>query len=370
MAHGVKRITVKILVTNSHPDRSEAQIYTSLHNAGFEINVICAPDAVRLQQLEDSGIRVMQMAFNARMDFFALRKLRSTLSATSYDIIHAFNKQFLNHVLIASRGIPSRIVAYRGVIGNLSPWNPETRLTFMNRRVCKIVCVCDAVRRYMLSIGIPASRLITVLKGHDLTWYQSMQRAELSRFSIPPDAFVVGCAARMRPRKGIHVLVRSAKDLANRPVHFLLVGEARDRKAASYINASNLSRTVHMLGFRNDASSIMGACDAFIMPSLRREGLPRAVIEAMAQGVPAIVTNVGGMPEIVDHNRNGLIVPPNDPGAITRAIEYLADDPVRRATMGKEARTKIETCFNIERTIEKTMELYKEVMTDEGPHSS
>ena len=91
----------------------------------------------------------------------------------------------------------------------------------------------------------------------------------------------------------------------------------------------------------------------FVMPSVDREGLPRAVIEAMAQSVPAIVTRVGGMPELVEDRVSGLVVPPRDPAALATAIVSLAMNGTRRAHYGAAARARIESHFSITRTVER-----------------
>jgi glycosyltransferase involved in cell wall biosynthesis len=106
----------------------------------------------------------------------------------------------------------------------------------------------------------------------------------------------------------------------------------------------------------------MAACDVFVLPSLRREGLPRAVIEAMAYRTPPIVTNCGGSPELVEDGVSGLVVPPGDDGAIANAVRKLAADPAVREDMGKAARERIRLHFNIENTIRKTLKLYQAVL--------
>ena len=98
-----------------------------------------------------------------------------------------------------------------------------------------------------------------------------------------------------------------------------------------------------------------GAFDVFVMPSLEREGLPRAVIEAMAQGIPAFVTDVGGMPEIVVNGECGLVVPPNDPEALSQAIISLAKDTSLCRRFSDNASMRIRDHFNIQATIRETV---------------
>jgi len=103
-----------------------------------------------------------------------------------------------------------------------------------------------------------------------------------------------------------------------------------------------------------------------VLPSLRREGLPKTVIEAMAYAVPPIVTNVGGSPELVEHGRSGLVVPPGDAGALADAIETLRHDPALAEAYGQAARCRIAEHFPIANTINATAELYRELASSVG----
>jgi glycosyltransferase involved in cell wall biosynthesis len=206
---------------------------------------------------------------------------------------------------------------------------------------------------------IPAARLVTIHKGHDPDWYR-FERPHRQDFDIPPDAFIVGFTGNIRPVKGIDVLLSAARILARDcpSVHFLLVGEVRDKAILRLSRDTEATRRIRFTGFRSDAAAIAGMCDAYVMPSVEREGLPRGVIEAMAQGVPPIVTDVGGMPELVRHEASGLIVPPRDPQALAAAIQRLAGAPELVRALGAEAKRRIATDFHIDRTVEKFCDLY------------
>lgn len=352
----------KILLINSHPDRSEAFMIGQLAARGYDADVILHPKAVRRSVIESAGLPVYPLEIGRRLQPSLIRLIRERVRAGAR-LVHCFNKRSLSNAVFALRGTRVPIVTYRGVIGNLSRWNPETRLTFFNSRVKKVICVCDAVKDYMESIGIEPGKLIRIHKGHRLDWYSPASRGAMKEFGIPEDAFVVGCSARMRARKGLDVLLEAAKRLGGHRVHFLLVGEVTDRKVLQLADGPDIRTQVHLAGFRKDAAALMGACDAFVMPSLRREGLPRAVIEAMAQGVPAVVTDVGGMPEIVVKGESGFVVAAGSADALATALRALQSDSALRSRMGAEARKRVETAFNIETTIGQTVAVYDDVLS-------
>ncbi|MDD4872551.1 MAG: glycosyltransferase family 4 protein [Kiritimatiellae bacterium] len=353
---------MRVLVFNPFNDRSEVSMYLGLLKSGINLEVICDPSAAERQILKDGGITVTEMSIRNRLDINAIRNLRRKLKQTKYDVIYTTLNSCLSVSLIASIGIEVKHVSYRGTMGHLSRWDPASWLTYLNPRINRIVCVSEAVRKYLLSLNIPSSRLITIYKGHDPAWYSVMKPPALSNFGIPQNAFTICFTGSMRPVKGVDVLLKSVQHLpANRDFHFLLVGEVKDPRITQLASSPAISKRIHFTGIRNDAAAIAGTCNVFIMPSVAREGLPRSVIEAMAQGVPAIVTDVGGMPELVINNESGLVIPPGDPQALAKAISYLADHPDKLHDMGENARNRITTVFNIRTTVDKTLKLFQEV---------
>src|SRR5690606_36593192 len=118
------------------------------------------------------------------------------------------------------------------------------------------------------------------------------------------------------------------------------------------------------LGYRDDAPALTAACDVFVLPSTRREGLARSLIEAMAYGVAPVVTDRGGSPELVQDGACVLVVPVADAPALARAIRTLHDDPDRRARLGSAARVRIRNDFRIEDTIARTLALYRSLVPD------
>ena len=121
---------------------------------------------------------------------------------------------------------------------------------------------------------------------------------------------------------------------------------------------------IHRLGFRTHAPQIAGACDVFVMPSLDREGFSRAVIEAMAYATPPIVSDVGGMPEQIEHGVSGLVVPQADPKALADAILDLYEHPEKRVEMGRRARQRIAEVFTCRRSVRESIALYRELQAE------
>lgn len=369
-------VTIRVLCIASGIDRPMHSIFLGLAKRGMELEVMCPRASeqyqrvdTNLQKLEQAGMPVTHLTLSRNIDLPGIRIIRDHLKRNSYDIVHAYGNRQLSNSIIAARGVPLKLVTYRGNPGNLSFLDPISWLRYLNPRIDRIVCVADAVRDSFLSmrpafLRMPAERPVTIYKGHDLSWYQEAP-ADLSQFGIPPDAFVVGCVANARPRKGLDVLIDAAQWLAQeQSIHLLLVGQMNSRKLQQQIAASPARDRIHLTGFREDAPSLMAACDLFILPVRKREGLSRAAIEAMSYGTVPIVTDCGGNVELVEHGVSGLVIPPNDARAIADAIESLRNNPEMRCSMGAAARDRIATHFNVEDTISKTLALYQQLLAN------
>ena len=352
---------LRILIVSTFYDRSERDIFAALPGMGFETGVICNEHAPYQEPLLAAGVKVTHMDVKNRLDLRSAAMLRRQLKQDGVKVIYAPRNSTLSVSLMASAGLDVRVAGYRGTIGHLSRWDPASWISYFNGRVARIVCVSNAVRRYLLSFDLPESRLVTIYKGHDPKWYET-DGASLETFGIPRGSFVVGFTGNIRPVKGVDILLEAASRLpANTNVRFLLIGEVRDKKVMELAERPNVKNIVHFTGFRKDATALVGQCDAYIMPSIKREGLPRGVIEAMCQEKPPIVTDVGGMPELVENGISGLVVPPLDPDALAGAITSLATNAQLCQTLGKAARRRIESNFNINQTIEEMSNLFREM---------
>ena len=365
-------MSLSALCVVSYSDRPETETLIGLHRRGVEIEVVCPPSAPNRQRFLDAGVPVTDLHIDGRLDLNAIRTLRARLRSRRFDILHAFTNRTISNALIAARGIPLRVVLYRGIVGNLSFLNPVDYTTFLHPRVDRIVCVCDAVRDFLLSmrflgLRLPRERPVRIYKGHDLDWYREAP-GDLTPFGVRPGDFVIVTVANNRPRKGIGVLVEAMPHLpADAPVRLLLVGSGMDEAGLQRSIARSPHRErIHVAGYRKDAPAIAAASQVFVLPTLRREGLPRGVIEAMCYRVPPIVTDVGGSPELVVNGQSGIVVPPHDAQAVAAGILRLMQDSALRDRMGLAARERIRDHFRIETTIEQTHALYEELAVRGG----
>ncbi len=364
-------MAIRSLCIIEDADRPTVATLIGMHNAGIEVSVVCPRSRPNFRLLLDAGLRVLDISFDRNFDRPAQKALRAELIRGRYHILHAFSSRPLSNGLAAAKALPVRIIAYRGIVGNLSFFDPISWQRYLNPRIDKIVCVAEAVRQWFLRmrpafLRMPPTRLVTIYKGHDLEWYNAAP-ANLVEAGIPADAFAIACTAAYRPRKGIDYLIAALEYLPDDlPAHLVLIGNMDDERMIERIARSPASTRIHRIGFKTDAPAWTAACDVFCLPSIKREGLARSIIEAMAYRITPIVTDCGGSPELVIDGDCGFVVPVKDPRAIAGAIEKLYRDPALRRRMGDAARTRIGTHFRNEDTVRKTVALYEELVPDPG----
>lgn len=358
---------IKALCITEDADRPTVATFIGLTAAGVEMSVACPDDAAVRERLAAAGVELLDIPMRSRIDKAAIRMIRERLQTGDYDILHLFSNKALLNGLRASRGLPVKVVAYRGIVGNVSFLDPLSWARILNPRIDRIVCVANAVRDFFLQmrpafLRMPESRPVTIYKGHSLDWYRETA-ADLRSIGLPTDAFVIGCVANYRPRKGIEYLVDAMAELPEDwNAHLILVGTMDAAKLDEKIDNSPVSQRIHRLGHRKDAPSLTAACDVFVLPSIKREGLARSLIEAMAYGVAPVVTDCGGSPELVVDGESGLVVPVRSTAALVSAISRLYRDEALRARLGQAAKARIRDRFRIEDTIAQTLALYRELL--------
>ncbi len=362
-------MSLRVLCVTEGGDRPTIASFIGLRNAGVDLCAVCPPGHPNAAILQTAGVPVLELSLRKNFDRVGRQRLRDELVRGQYHIVHTFNSRALTNSLHAIRGLPVKLIAYRGIVGNLSFLDPMSWQRYLNPRIDRIVCVCEAIRRWFLQmkpafLRMPATRPVTIHKGHKLEWYADPP-VDLTAAGIPEGAFAIGCTAAYRPRKGIDYLIDALERLpADIPAHLLLIGRMDARALTRRIGKSPAKDRIHRVGYQSNAPQWSGACEVFCLPSVKREGLARAIIEAMAYGVPPVVTDSGGSPELVVDGESGFVVPIRDAGALAAAFETLYRDPDLRRRMGAAARERIRTDFDNDQTVQKTKMLYDALVPD------
>jgi len=343
-----------------HNIRPEAEMIIGLKERGLDVEVMTGASCWYARRMASCGIRIHDYQPGRKFSPSAVLRLRRTLREGRHDILHLFNNKAIVAGVHAALGLPVRVVTYRGQTGNVSRFDPVAWLMHLSPRVDRIVCVSEAVRQSLLPELRDPGKAVTIYKGHDPRWYDDIVPLPRAGLGVPDGAFMATCIANNRPRKGVPVLIDAVGRLpAGENLHLVLVGQGMDgEEIGRLIGASPARDRIHVHGHRDDVLRIVAASDVAVLPAIKREGLPKTVLEAMGLGIAPLVTATGGSPELVRDGESGLVVPPGDAAALAGALLALSRDRERTRAMGRHARDRLASEFTLEASIAAHQQLY------------
>lgn len=351
--------------SNINPIRPEASQIIGLHNSGLvEVTVLCNPGSGLVDYFEEQGIKVLTDPLDKKLSISTIKKIRQLILSEDIEILHLFNNIACSNGATAAIGTKAKVIAYRGQTGNVSRLDPASYINMLHPRLNKIICVANAVRDDLKQhVWGDKNKPVTVYKGHDQSWYQKLA-ADLSSLNLPKGSFKLSLVANLRPRKGLHVLMDAVRLLpTDINLDVLLVGaDPSSEKIQEMITRSGKPSRIHALGYRTDAPEVAAASDLTILPTTKREGLCRAVLEANSYGVPAIVSDTGGNAELVADDETGLVVDPGDAQQLADAILKLYNDRELCQQFGRAAKQRVIDKFNVEQGVQATLDVYRELL--------
>ena len=232
----------------------------------------------------------------------------------------------------------------------------------------KMITVSESEKQDYVRYQIaPAEQYVTIYSGVEVARYTDVKvdiKAKKAELGIPEGRPVIGYIARIVPEKAHWLCLQAfSKVLEKIPNAFLvLIGSGPlENEAREIIRKSKLENNVIMKGMRRDIPEIIQTFDCCVQTSLW-DGLPRAMIEAMLAEKPVVATHVGGIPEIVEHNQTGILVPEKDVEAIAQGVIRVLEDPGFGKRLGQNARRKLEGIIDSEISIRKILALYDELI--------
>jgi len=236
------------------------------------------------------------------------------------------------------------------------------------KRADRILTVSNQTRNYVLSLGADKTKTSVMYNGVDTNCFQSADKIQSrNKLDLPKNRKIVFSARRLVYKNGLDTLIESANLLAkNHPkILFVVAGKGPSRSLIEEkIKELGIEKNIKLAGFVPDEllPVYYNAADFFLLPSASGEGLPLVLFEAMSCGLPVVATTVGGTPEIVEHMKNGVLVPPQNPQAIADALSQLLAQKEVSTEIGKQAKQYIHRKLSWKESARQLMEIYQEFL--------
>jgi len=231
-----------------------------------------------------------------------------------------------------------------------------------------LICVSEFDQKSLLKYKIaPMHKISVIHNGIDLPNLAFLSKQEaikkietLTNYDLQPASYkLIGTIANFYPNKGLIYLIEAARQIKQieHKIKFIIIGDGEDRdKLEKLIHNYQLSQTVFLTGRIANSRQYLKAFDTFVLPSIK-EGFAYSLIEASAAGLPIIATNVGGNPEIINHNKTGLLTPAADYNSLAETIINLSQDREKAFKLGQNATLKAKQ-FSLGQMIAQTLDIY------------
>ncbi|MBN1348687.1 glycosyltransferase [candidate division KSB1 bacterium] len=332
-------------------------------------NVIYCFDSLRedeplRKKIRSESINIYSSYKGDRIDWFLPLKLRTILRKEAIDIIHTRDWAATFYGTLAAKLTGVRVIA--DIRGRIPPVEGQ-KLKKFSHFISAIVAVSNDIKTLLSSeYGLISSKITTIHNGIDISRYNGAgeHRDCRAEFGFAPDDFIIGTIGRMEPVKDYGTLLTAcAPPMQQNPhIRCLMVGDGSERERLQGLAAElGIDARVTFTGFREDVNPILRTMNLFLLTSIS-EGISNVLLEAMASGLPVIASDVGGTPEIISHEKNGILVPARNVELLSEQIRLLSEDPNRQRMLGNNARESIRSAFSFSKMIAEYSYLYAQTL--------
>jgi len=345
-------------------ERLLVDVVRRLDPARFDSVVCCIQAKGALaDELEGAGVAVhcLNRMRSKRFDWGAVRDLRRLIRSERIALVHShlYHANLYGRIAAWLAGVPAVATVHN--VYTRSKLHRRLLNRFLSRKSVRVIAVSGEVRDDLVGRdGIDPRRVATIHNGIDLGRVESALTREQARarLGIPAGAIAIGCIGRLEEQKGHRFLLEACAQLPG--IRLLIAGDGRLRQdLESRAAALDIASRTTFLGARSDVADILRALDICVMPSLW-EGLSIAMLEAMAAGLPLVISDVSGVAQAFGEEDCGIRVPPRDVAALAQAMQDLAQSPERRRALGEAGRRRVRAEFDIEVMIRRLTAVYED----------
>ena len=346
---------------------------------GYPVSLACSSQGRLTEEVEKAGIAVhlipqMDREISPVWDVAAVFSLWVLIRRHRYSLVHTHNSKagFIGRLAARLARVPTIIHTVHGFAFHESESAGRRVLFRCLERLAARWCdgmifvskpLVDWARREQIGIHLPH---VVIFSGIDVEAFQSADGGAFRRhWRIEQERPVVGMISKLWEGKGHHVLLNAWKGVLEAgllPTPLLLIAGEGPLEAAlkRQVSELNLQDSVLFTGFQHDVPAVTAAIDVAVLPSFF-EGMGRALLEAMAAGKPVVASRVGGIPSLVSHNQNGLLVAPGDPVALKTALIDVLSQPALRQRLSEGARASMRPEYSAAHMINEIHRFYDQV---------
>ena len=316
----------------------------------------------------NEGLKVHIFPCKGRFDPKTIASIQDFIDREQPNILHShgYKSNFYAWRALSNKRIPWIVTNHGKRVGmKLSVYN-RLNIFFM-KKADRIVAVSQSLADEMTKKGISSTKIVVIDNGINLQKFANLPKNNDLRksFGLNGNNTIIGTVGSLTEEKGHVYFIEAARQVIdkNPECRFLIVGDGIQRQFLEKKTADlGLTDKVIFTGSRKDVPEILPTLDAFVLPSLK-EGLPMALLEAMASKVPVIATSVGAIPKVIEHGINGMLIPPKNSDVIAEAINTMLSDGNSAKEMAQRGFEKVRDHFSADIMARKYLAIYKELLS-------
>ncbi len=365
---------VLLVITKSNWGGAQRYVFdlaTNLDKEQFDVTVILGGKGRLKEKLNENGIKAITIDnlgrnVNPTDDLKVFISLFKLFLVEKPHIIHLNSSKIGGLGALAARlaRVPKIIFTAHGFAFKEERSSSSIVvikiLTWITIFLChKIIVLSQREVNLVKSWSLVGGKLAVIPNGIKIIKFKSKEEGR-SILDVPTDRtqYIFGTIAELHKNKGLTYMIEALANLKEIPYLYYILGEGELREELTLqIKQRGLENKIFLLGHQENINEILPAFDIFVLPSIK-EGLPYTLLEAGSAGLPVIASQVGGIPEIIENLKSGLLVPPGRPNEIKHALIYLTNHPEEMKSFGENLKNTVQEKFSLQRMVSQTEELY------------
>ena len=333
---------------------------------GVEAVVACKEDSAVAKYCEENDLPYYALAFRSAYDFSTAREIIKITEIEHFDLIQTHTSK--SHTMSVIAGLiglrPPQIMTRRVDFPVKDNW--FSRFKYNYSKIARIICISETIRKITEPDIKDKSKLVTIHSGTDTEKFAPYKNSNWLRrkYGLSEETIIIGNTSAISNQKDYPTFIETAQWIMRREldVRFFIIGDGPQREEIeALVETKGLSDKIQFTGFRKNIKEVLPSLDLFLFTS-QTEGLGTSVLDAMAAGVPVVATNAGGVSEMVNHKKNGMLCAIKNSECLSRSALRILDTPEYAAELVEEGYKTVRN-FSKEKTAARTLELYKEVLS-------